>query len=154
MIWLNLLHFPVKSTFLLNKEVTLHYVTKELISRNIFKVIAFHNVKFSLILFWHKLCETNILLKKLLKSWFHEIFFRLDRISRFSTLYRVEKLEILPHWKIFREINSLVMSRNYCQKGVRVNFQKFFTCVFESWKNVTLSLHPTKFLKAKVNFAF
>ena len=41
----------------------------------------------------------------------------------------MEKLQILSHQKIFREINSLatsevgtLLSRNFCQKCVRVNF--------------------------------
>ena len=68
--------------------------------------------------------KITFLIKKLLKSWFHR-----KVLSVFSTLTRhsVKKLKIYSHRKKFRQINlvfSLVplLSRNFCQKSVRVNF--------------------------------
>ena len=50
-------------------------------------------------------------------------------------MHTVEKREILSHQNFFRQINSLViylvnalLSRNFCQKGVRVNFRYFSHC--------------------------
>ena len=45
--------------------------------------------KFSLTIFWQKFRETTVLLNKLLKSCFHEIFFRWKRIPEISTVFIV-----------------------------------------------------------------
>ena len=52
----------------------------------------------------------------------------------FSTMHTVEISEIYSHWKILRQITYLVMSlvklllsRNFCQKCVRVNSRDFHT---------------------------
>ena len=68
------------------------------------------------------------------KSWhFHTV----------SVEHSVEKWEIHSHWKNFRQINYLVtllvkpfLSRNFCQKTVRVNFRNFHTVYVEEtvWK--------------------
>ena len=90
------------------------------------------------------------LLKKLLKSWFDEIFLQWERILRFSTLcdatHSVEKREILSRltWKIFRQINPLVtylvkrplLSRNFCQKCVRENSRNFHSVASKMCHNV------------------
>ena len=66
-------------------------------------------------------------MQNLQSSWFHEKNWW-EIIPRFSTLYNVGK------WKKFRQINSLVislvkalLSRNFCQNCVRVNFRIFHT---------------------------
>ena len=83
--------------------------------------------------------KVTVLLNKLLKSWFDEIFFWWERISRFSTLWESLIIhgifchsEFLSHPKI--QINSLVtylvkplLSRNFCQKCLRENFRNFHT---------------------------
>ena len=66
-------------------------VTKEFISRKFFSVIAFCSTfPHTVILFptfWQKFRESNVFSKKLLMSWFHEIFFRWERISRFFIVW-------------------------------------------------------------------
>ena len=79
------------------------------------------------------------LLKKLLKSWFDELFlwfcWKIINFPNFHfTVWKNEKFSLTK--KIFRQINSLVLvtylvkpllSRNFCQKCMRVNFRNFHT---------------------------
>ena len=44
----------------------------------------------SLTHFWQNVVKVTFLLKKSLKSWFHEIFFQWERISRFSSLWYID----------------------------------------------------------------
>ena len=44
-----------------------------------------------------KFVKATFLWKKLLKSWLHEIFFRWEGISSFSTLYSICKLFLISH---------------------------------------------------------
>ena len=64
-----------------------------------------------------------------------------------TTQHSVEKWKLYSHWKKFRQINYLVillvkplLSRNFYQKRVRVNFRNFHTvhCV-EKWKTYIVS---------------
>ena len=86
---------------------------------------------------------STLWLKKLLKSWFHEIFWAwLHFIVLFHTVQSVEIAEICSHRKKIRQINYLeislvktLLSRNFCQKWVRVNFRNFHTVLWESYSN-------------------
>ena len=72
-------------------------------------------------------------------------------ISRFSTLcststHSVEKWKKFSHWKKFRQINYLaialvkpLLSLNFCQKCVRMNFRNFHSVTL--WRVTTLKLH-------------
>ena len=67
---------------------------------------------------------------------------------------RVEKREILSHWKKFRQNNSLVnslvkplLSRNFCKKSVRQNFCNFH--IVTLWKNEKFSLIKKIFRQIK-----
>ena len=77
--------------------------------------------------------KPTVLLNKLLKSWFHEIFFQWERIFEISTVWKLRKFSLTE--EIFREINSLVtylvkplVSRNFYYLRKREsngNFQNF-----------------------------
>ena len=88
--------------------------------------------------FGKNLVKVTVLLNKLLKSWFDEIFLRWERISRFSTqciVWKNGKFTVTE--KFFRQINFLVtslVSRNFCQNKLRVNFHIFLT-VEKYYKN-------------------
>ena len=136
--------FHVKSKWQKNPEISTPWsmyrvkiFSKKLISRNFRdKTVAATFTTF----FDKSFVKPTVLLNKLLKCWFHEIFFRWERISKISTvciyvwvarsLYTV----VYSHQKIFRQINSLVtylakplVSRNFCQKSVIENFRNFHT---------------------------
>ena len=69
---------------------------------------------------WHNKLERKL-------SCFHEIFFKWKKISRFSIILLTEKN--------FRQINSYalvktLLSRNFCEKSVRVNFWNILTVLF------------------------
>ena len=93
------------------------------------------NVELPLSLIFDKnFVKATILLKKLLNSWFHEIFFRWERISCFSTLcsstfpqHSEEKPEILSHQK---NISSNWLFSNFFSKNV--NFTKFLSKLCET----------------------
>ena len=112
--------------------------------------------KFSLTLISQKFRESNgfTYIKKLLNSWFDEIFCEREfpvfpHFVKVTNLLRswfheivfserefpvcVENRKILSHWKKFREINSLVtslvnslLSRNFCQKSLRQFLQLLY----------------------------
>ena len=82
--------------------------------------------------------KATFLLKKLLKSWFHEIFFQWERKSCFSTLYVhtatvfVEKREIHCHANFFpstqfivKFFSEMLIWRNFYEKSVAVKFRNF-----------------------------
>ena len=126
--------FSVKSSFLQEK------LAKELISRKMWSrfLILFYTAQSdfyrnSLSHFFGKnFVKPILLLNKLLNCCWIDV-----RVS-FSFYYarNVEKREIISHWKKFRENNSLVTSlvkttlltRNFCQKCVRVNFWNSTLC--------------------------
>ena len=96
---------------------------------------------------WQKFRESNFFLKKLLKSWFHEIFSLIDweRIYSSSTLlvHSVEITEIYSHtflakisWTqcFTKEVTKELIWQNIFL--VRVNFSFFHTvyCSVEKWK--------------------
>ena len=71
--------------------------------------------KFSLTrstLFRKNFVKTMVLLKKLLNSWFDEIFFQWERISRFSTVCRSDWFFVLGMRKLCTEI----LSHNFLTK--------------------------------------
>ena len=83
--------------------------------------------KFSLTLFSQKFHASNgskvDLLKKLLKSWFDELFFQWEKSFRFSTLCSVVISLVKP-----------LLSRNFCEKSVRENFCNFHTV--QIWRKI------------------
>ena len=59
-------------------------------------------------IFGKNFVKVTVLLNKVLKSWFDEIFYKWERISRFSTLWKYYKLQSLSLQKnqpSFRQIN-------------------------------------------------
>ena len=59
---------------------------------------------------------------------------RLNKIRYRYVDFSMEKPEILSHQKLFREINSILtslvkrmLSRNICEKSMRVHFRNFHT---------------------------
>ena len=70
-------------------------------------------------------------MKRLLKSWFHEIFFRRERIFRFSTLWIYKKFPLA--WKYFvKSIVWIAMSLN----GVIIWFSTLNCSFFSRKKSI------------------
>ena len=99
--------------------------------------------------------KATVLQNKLLKSWFHEIFFWWERIPVITTVSHCGKTRnsLSPKF-FFRQINSLVtylvkplLSRNFWQKCVRENSRNFHTVTVWKFKNIS----ATKILR-EINF--
>ena len=77
--------------------------------------------------------KSTVLLKKLLKSWFHEIFFSVrEHVSFFHTVDTVLKFTVTHLWQKFREFNGFTKEvtkeliwRNFF--SMAVNFSFFHT---------------------------
>ena len=81
--------------------------------------------------FSQKFRQMKFLLKKFTINWFDG---KSVAFFSFFHTHSVEKWKIYSHRNFFRQINSLViylvnalLSRNFCQKSVRVNFRNFHT---------------------------
>ena len=99
--------------------------------------------------------------KKLLKKWFHEIFFRRERISRFSALC---KSIIIPLFYFFQQKFREINSFPNCMHGLDVNwFHEIFSkcvwilrffplCTHCNLKLPMLFLTKSFVLTSKINF--
>ena len=95
--------------------------------------------------FGRNFVKVAVLLNKLLNSWFDETFLGESKFFIFPHCAFPQSHSIVSH------INSLVktlVSRNFCQKSVRVNFCNYHTVqsqlVWKLW-NFTLTLFWKKF---------
>ena len=93
-------HFPVKSTFSRQINVFTKEVTKELISRKFFSVIAFYSIFPHCALFWQKFRESNVFTKELISR---NIFFVRWNVSFFHTVIKFA----VPKSRIALLINDL-----------------------------------------------
>ena len=111
-------------------------------------------------IFGKNFVKVTVLLSKLLKSWFDEIFFWWEKISRFSTFSQCGKLlRNTITLKNFREINSLVTSSvKMLIWRKNVDFPVKIVIVFLTtfphsalWNYEFLHFYDNNFVKAEVS---
>ena len=100
---------------------TKYYCTQEKFLVLLHSVTVWKLQKFSLTLFHKNFVKAMVLLKKLLSSWFYEIFFQCGKMENLHS-HRAER--------IFRQINSLLVNKwvaftKFLPKSVGVNFRNF-----------------------------
>ena len=100
--------------------------------------------------------KVTVLLKKLLKSWFHENFFQWERISRFSTLCSVEKWKIYSHWNFFPSnqlfsdlFSKCVAFTKFLPKKRESNFTWFRHCAVLKLRNFLSRFFGKNSVKAR-----
>ena len=123
-------------------------------------------------IFGKNFVKLTVLLRKLQKSWFNEIFFGETKFFVFlhcaiPTVWKNEKFGLTN--KIFRQFSYLVislvktlLSRNFCQKCVRLNRSSFHTVhtvhtveiteIYSHWKNISSNCLFSNFFSKNVTF--
>ena len=87
-------------------------------------------------IFGKNVVKLTVLLNKLLKSWFDEIFFRCERIFYFSTL--CESHSSLTLWKS-RNFTAMVFSQKFRQINVLLNKELCYELIW--WKKICVAVN-------------